>query len=112
VAGTEPPWDDFVAFMRDEKVAFTPAELQASRPALERSLRREIARRHGGDAAAAKVAFESDPVYQRALAILRRAKGPRDVFALAGTSRSVGPDPGAPATHAHAATSRVPAGHP
>jgi carboxyl-terminal processing protease len=111
-AETEPPWDDFVTFMRGEKVAFTPAELQASRPALERALRREIARRHGGDAAAAKVAFESDPAYQRALTILRRARGPRDVFALAGTSRSVGPDPGVPASHAHGTTGRVPAGHP
>lgn len=111
-AETEPPWDDFVTFMRGEKVAFTPTELQASRPALEHALRREIARRHGGDAAAAKVAFESDPAYQRALTILRRARGPRDVFALAGTSRSVGPDPGVPASHAHGTTGRVPAGHP
>lgn len=77
-----PPWDDFVAFLRAEKLTFTDAELAAQRPLFERALRREAARHASGDAAAARVAFEGDPVFQRALDLLRRARNTRDVFAL------------------------------
>jgi carboxyl-terminal processing protease len=83
----EVPWSQFVAFMRSEKLSFTDAELNAQRPLLERSLRRELARRTGGDAAAVKIALEADPVYLRALDVLHRAKAPRDVFALAGAGQ-------------------------
>ena len=51
---------------------------------LLRALRRELARRAGGDEAAAKVALEGDPVYGRAIAILNRARTPREVFVAAG----------------------------
>ena len=81
------PWSPFVQFMRSEKLTFTDAELNAQRPVLERSLRRELARRTGGDAAAVKIALEADPVYMRALDVLHRAKTPRDVFALAGAAK-------------------------
>ncbi|HEY6866369.1 MAG TPA: S41 family peptidase, partial [Candidatus Eisenbacteria bacterium] len=78
-AGAEqPPWDDFVAFLRAEKLPFTDAELADERPLLERAVRREVARRRGGDTAAARIALEGDPVFQRALEVLRRARGPRD----------------------------------
>jgi len=97
------PWDEFVAFLRAEKFAFADAELAVLRPALERALRRELARRRGGDAAAVRVALEGDPVFQRALEVLRRARGPREVFALAGVAPT-GPD--------HARGHRTPsAGH-
>ena len=46
---------------RREKVPFTAAELAAERPVLDRALRRELARRLGGDAAAVRVALEGDP---------------------------------------------------
>ena len=81
------PWSPFVTFLRGEKLSFTEAELNAQRPSLERALRRELARRTGGDAAAVKVALEADPVYMRALDVLHRAKAPRDVFAIAGAAR-------------------------
>ena len=93
-----PPWNDFVAFLRGEKLAFTVAELAAQRPLFERALRREIARRRGGDAAAASVALEGDPVVRRALEVLRRAKIARDVFALAGPGGVVGSPPRARST--------------
>ena len=82
--GELPAWDEFVTFLRAEKLPCTDAELAAERPVLERAVKREIARRRGGDAAAARIAFEGDPVYQRALEVLRHARGPRDVFALGG----------------------------
>ena len=77
-----PPWDDFVAFLRAEHFGFTGVELAAQRPLFERALRREVARRVAGDAAAARVAFEGDPVFRRALEVLRRARLAREVFAL------------------------------
>jgi carboxyl-terminal processing protease len=77
-----PPWDDFVAFLRAEKFAFDDAELAAQRTLFERALRREVARRVSGDATAARVAFEGDPVFRRALEVLRRARNAREVFAL------------------------------
>jgi len=48
---------------------------------LERGLRRELARRVSGDAAAARVALEGDPVVRKALQVLGRSRAPRDVFA-------------------------------
>src|SRR5258706_2815013 len=101
---SEPGWEDFAAVMRAEKLEFTDAELAAQRPLLQRALRRELARRRGGDAAAAQVAFEGDAVVQRALDVLRRARGAREVFALGvGTP----PEPQRRAAPAHR-----PAGHP
>jgi len=79
-------WDAFTKFLRDEKVAFTNEELTAERPLLDRALRRELARRTSGDAAAVRVALEGDPVFERALEVLSRSRTPREVFAAARTT--------------------------
>jgi hypothetical protein len=76
-------WEEFEKFLATQELRSTPAERAASRPRLEQSLRRELARRHQGDAAAARVALDSDPVFQRALEVMNRARAPRDVFAAA-----------------------------
>lgn len=75
------PWTEFVAFLREEKVPFEPAGLAETRPALERAVRREMARRMHGNAAAARIAVEGDRTVREARAILGRARAPRDVFA-------------------------------
>jgi hypothetical protein len=79
----------------------TTAEMIAEQPLLDRSLRRELARRLGGDAAAARVALDGDPVLARALAVLGAARGPRDVFAVA--SRPSAAPPRAASGHASGA---------
>ena len=76
-------WADFRAFLTDEKVPFSEAELAAEHAILDRALRREIARRLGGDGAAIRVALEGDPSFERALQVLSRARTPREVFAAA-----------------------------
>jgi hypothetical protein len=43
-------------------------------------LRRELARRLAGDAAAARIALQGDPVFRKAVEVLARARAPRDVF--------------------------------
>jgi carboxyl-terminal processing protease len=83
------------------KVTVTTAEMTAEQPLLDRSLRRELARRLGGDAAAARVALDGDPVLARALAVLGAARGPRDVFAVA--SRPSAAPPRAASPHASGA---------
>ena len=82
----ESQWKEFLAFLATEKVEYTPAEIKAERPLLERSLRRELARRLSGDPAAARVALEGDPVFEQALDILLRARTAREVFKIAATS--------------------------
>jgi carboxyl-terminal processing protease len=77
-------WTDLSAFLTAEKVPFTETELAAERVLLDRALRRELARRLSGDAAAMRVALEGDPVFAKALEVLSRARAPRDVFAAAG----------------------------
>ena len=76
-------WKDFAAFLSAEKVPFSDAELTAERPLLDRALRRELARRLGGDDAAVRVALQGDPVFAKALEVLKRARTPREVFAAA-----------------------------
>lgn len=76
-------WADFAAFLTTEKVPFSDAELAAERTLLDRALRRELARRLGGDAAAMRIALQGDPVFERALQVLSRARTARDVFAAA-----------------------------
>jgi carboxyl-terminal processing protease len=73
----------FEAFLRAENVAFTPAEMAAERRAIDRGLRRELARRLAGDAAAARVALEGDRAFEQALEVLSRARTPREVFTIA-----------------------------
>jgi carboxyl-terminal processing protease len=89
------PWSEFLAWLRDEKVEFSAAEADGQRPALERALRREMARRMLGDGAAARVALEGDPAWARARAVLERARAPRDVFAA--DAATPGPPAGRPA---------------
>jgi carboxyl-terminal processing protease len=74
------PWTEFLAWLKQEAVEFTPAEAEAQRAPLERAVRREMARRMLGDGAAARVALEDDPAWARACAVLGRARVPRDVF--------------------------------
>jgi carboxyl-terminal processing protease len=83
VGSTLPPrlWGEFTDFLAAEKVKVDPRALAAEKDGLERALRREIARRVSGDAAAARVALEGDVVFARALEILGRAKSAGDVFA-------------------------------
>jgi carboxyl-terminal processing protease len=82
----EPMRQSFQSFLTSEKVEFTPGELAAEQPILDRALRRELARRISGDAAAARVALDGDPVYEQALDILARARTPREVFTIAAAS--------------------------
>src|SRR5262249_6716825 len=90
-AGQEPTpelWSDFAAFLDAEKVPHTAAEMGAEHAVLDRALRRELARRLAGDTAAVRVALEGDPVFEKALEVLSRARTPREVFALAGPLKS------------------------
>jgi carboxyl-terminal processing protease len=87
-APTDAQWKQFLEFLAAEKLPTTPAELHTERPLLERSLHRELARRLGGDAAAAKVALQGDPVFEQALDILSRARTAREVFRIASSSGS------------------------
>jgi len=80
----EEMWRQFTDFLAAEKVAFDAQKQGAERAVLQRGLRRELARRLTGDAAAARVALEGDVVFARALEVVRRAKSPGDVFAVAG----------------------------
>jgi carboxyl-terminal processing protease len=77
-------WSEFTTFLHDEKVKFDAKSLAVETEPIQRALRRELARRTSGDAAAAKVALEGDVVFARALQILARVKSPSDVFASAG----------------------------
>ncbi|HTO89902.1 MAG TPA: S41 family peptidase [Candidatus Sulfotelmatobacter sp.] len=81
-------WSAFTDFLQQEKLAADPAALAAQRPQLEQSLRRELARRLEGDAAAARVALESDPVYRAGLKALLGARSSKDVFAVARPAES------------------------
>jgi carboxyl-terminal processing protease len=78
------PWDEFTRYLRQEKFEAATQDLDRERGALERILRREIARRCCGDSAAARVFLDGDPVFRRALDVLTRARTPRDVYAAAG----------------------------
>jgi carboxyl-terminal processing protease len=81
-AVTPEQWDRFVEFLRSEKVSFTPDSLAAQRAYLETGIQRELARRTGGDAAAFRAAAPEDQVLQRALALLRKTRGPRELLKL------------------------------
>jgi carboxyl-terminal processing protease len=84
-------WRAFGEFLAGEKLEADRGGLESQRPRLERSLRRELARRLEGDSAAARVSLADDAVFQQSLRVLRGARAPRDVFA------SAGPAPAAPA---------------
>ena len=82
-------WKDFASFLAAEKVSASEAEMRDERPLLDRALRRELARRLAGDAAAVRVALEGDPVFEKALDVLSRARTPREVFASLGSGGRV-----------------------
>ena len=75
---------EFTAFLALEKVSLDPTALDKERAVLWRALRRELARRMEGDAAAARVALEGDAVFARAVSVLTKSRLPNDVFAAAG----------------------------
>jgi carboxyl-terminal processing protease len=77
----EPVWHEFETFLTGELKDVREPAVEADRVPLERGVRRELARRLSGDAAAARIALEGDPVVRRALQVLGRSRAPRDVFA-------------------------------
>ncbi len=74
-------WSAFKAFVQGENDSVDVAAFDAQRPMIARAIRRELARRLGGDAAAARVVLEEDAAFQRAHRILTGARRPADVFA-------------------------------
>ena len=86
---SESMWHEYLAFLHAENVEFTADELERERAWLDRGLRRELARRSAGDAAAARVALEGDRAYRRALNELGRARTQRDLFARLPKSTSL-----------------------
>jgi carboxyl-terminal processing protease len=90
-------WRAFRAMADSVQVPGDPGAWERERPVVERALRREVARRQSGDAAAARVALEDDPTMNRALQVLGRSQKARDVFALAAEPPSRSPHPARPA---------------
>uniref|UniRef100_A0A832MN68 S41 family peptidase n=1 Tax=Eiseniibacteriota bacterium TaxID=2212470 RepID=A0A832MN68_UNCEI len=80
----EETWRAFVSFARGEGLEASDADFAAQRDPIEAGVRRELARRIAGDAAAARVALERDTVFRRAVEVLARARAPRDVFSALG----------------------------
>jgi len=96
-------WPELARFLESESIR-TPADsLELERPHLAALARREIARKRGGDAAAARVALETDPDFRRAAAVLARARKAPEVFALARDAGTAAGANGKPATHTPAA---------
>jgi len=79
-----PVWEGFLAYARAESVSIDGERVRSERSLLERAVRRELARRAAGDSAAARVALEGEPLFQRALQLLERSHAPHDVFEVAG----------------------------
>ena len=77
-----------MAYVRAESVTTDADRLRSERSTLERAVRRELARRAAGDSAAARVALEGEPLFQRAVQILVHSRAPHDVFEVAGLSLS------------------------
>lgn len=70
----------FRSWLATQNRAVDDAAWERERVAIDRTLERELARRYSGERAAGRLAAERDPVVQRALRILQRARVPRDVF--------------------------------
>jgi carboxyl-terminal processing protease len=75
-------WQDFAEFLRSEEFEFTAAEMEEQREFLELGIKREIARRVGGDAAAFRAVTPGDRTLQKALELLRKANGPQELIQL------------------------------
>lgn len=79
---TPPVWQEFRALLKAEGVEFPEAEIEAERRWLELGMRQETARRIGGDAAAFRATTRDDKTLQKALELLRKAGGPRELLRL------------------------------
>jgi carboxyl-terminal processing protease len=75
-------WEEFRRLLVAEGVEFTELEVAAERRWLELGMRQEVARRVGGDAAAFRVVSPEDKALQKALELLRKADGPRELLRL------------------------------
>jgi carboxyl-terminal processing protease len=100
---------EFQDYLVSERVAGADS-ITAESVRLERMARREIARRRGGEAEAARVGLEDDRAFARAADILRRARTTSEVFALAARPSTPGatpaPKPAKPATASKSAGTR------
>jgi carboxyl-terminal processing protease len=74
--------NSFSELLREEAVEFTPEEVVAQREYLELGIKREVARRVEGDAAAFKAVTPGDRTLQKALELLRKANGPKELIQL------------------------------
>ncbi len=101
-------WPELTRFLESEGMRPPADSLMLERQRLGELARREIARRRGGDAAAARVALEHDEVFQRAAAILRRAHVAGDVFALSRDGATTADAATRPAPRREAAKRPVP----
>jgi carboxyl-terminal processing protease len=86
---------EFQDYLIGEHVAGADS-IAAENVRLERMARREIARRRGGEAEAARVGLEDDRAFARAADILRRARTTSEVFALAARPSAPAATPGPP----------------
>src|SRR5262249_22526213 len=75
-------WPTFTSYLSEQKFKVAPDSLQAQKVYLEMAVRREIARRLGGDQAAFRVAAEQDVMLQKSLDLVRRARAPRELLKL------------------------------
>lgn len=71
---TDPMFTQFVAAVKKENIDFTQEEMSRDRSYFERALRREIARRVSGDAAAFRVVAEGDNQLQAAVDLITKYK--------------------------------------
>ncbi len=75
--------DSFRELALDEGLSFEESEFESAREFISLGIRRELARRVGGDDAARRVAMEADVALKAAVEILNRAKGGENLFELA-----------------------------
>lgn len=75
-------WLSFTDLLRQEEVEFEQHELESQRQFLELRIKSEIVRRVAGDAAAFRAVSDGDKSLQKALELLRKARGPRDLIQL------------------------------
>lgn len=75
-------WNEFRSLLETEGVEFPAAEIEGERRWLELGIRQEVARRMGGDAGAFRAVSPDDKTLQKALELLRKADGPRELLRL------------------------------
>ncbi len=79
---TPETWSEFHQLLRSDDVEFSDAEVEGERRWLELGMRQEVARQVGGDAAAFRAVTPDDKTLQKALELLRKADGPRELLRL------------------------------